>query len=111
MSITEFDERRTLKWGDFLLELEDEIKGLDKYPLRIRPVKDKKEERLKIKKLINKGEEIQEQLNEDWLDYGYMTFQQYMKQMNHFIIAQDDIINSIKGFIENCHEYYKGMLR
>ena len=29
MSITEFEERRTLTWGDFLLDLDDKVKSLD----------------------------------------------------------------------------------
>lgn len=111
MSITAFEERRTLTWGDFLLEIENEVKGLDVYPIKIRTAKEKKNERQQIKQLINRGEEIQIQMDEPWLDYGYMTYQQYMKQMNRFIMAQDDVIRNIKDFIKNCHDYYKEMLR
>lgn len=111
MSITAFDERRTLTWGDFLLDLEDEVKSLDIYSIKIRTCRDKRSEQAHIKQLIKKGEEYQEQMNEPWLDKGYMTYKQYMTQMHRYIASQDIIINDIKSFISNCHDYYKEMLK
>lgn len=111
MSITEFDERRTLTWGDFLLELDNKVKALDIYPVKVRTPKDKRTELKHIKNLIKKGEEYQTQLNEPWLDLGYMTFKQYMSQMHRYIASQDIIIDDIKNFIFNCHDYYKEMLK
>lgn len=111
MSITEFDERRTLTWGDFLLDIDDKINELNNYPIKIRTAKDRKGEYAHIQKLIKKGEEYQEQLNEPWLEHGYMTYKQYMSQMYKFIALQDIIIDDIKSFISNCHEFYKEMLK
>ena len=111
MSITEFEERRTLTWGDFLLDLDDKVKSLDIYPLKIRTPRDKRSERTHIQQLIKRGEEYQTQMNEPWLDLEYMTYKQYMTQMHRYIASQDIIIDDIKNFISNCHDYYKEMLK
>ena len=111
MSITEFEERRTLTWGDFLLDLDDKVKSLDIYSLKIRTPRDKRSERTHIQQLIKKGEEYQTQMNEPWLDLGYMTYKQYMTQMHRYIASQDIIKKKKKNFISNCHDYYKEMLK
>lgn len=90
---TEFDERRLLGWGDFLIEFEQENHKFNR------------DEKKFVKQLIEQGNEYQEQLNEEWLDYGYMTFKQYASQMYRYIALQDMIIDNMKKFVENVKKY------
>lgn len=105
MAISAFEERKFLTWGDKLMEFEEKFNKLDKFN-DIRSRKDKSSEQIHINKLIEKGNEYQEQLNEEWLDYGYMTYKQYMTQMHRYIALQDIIINDIEKYIENCEKFY-----
>lgn len=98
MAISEFQERQFLKWGDFLIELEEQIQTLFNGKLA-------KDERKYIEQQIKKGSELQEQLNEEWLDKGLMTYQQYMSQICMYIHLQDEIIKNIEKYIINIKNY------
>lgn len=94
MAISKFEERKTLTWGDFLLEeVKPNLKNLTKV------------EKNYLEQFIEKGNDYQEQLNEEWLEYGFMTYEQYMKQINKYICLQDNIMHDIRIFIKNCKEY------
>ena len=90
MSLTAFEERRLLGWGDFLLEIEEQ------YPID----KLKKDEKKYYNSMVKSGDEIQEQLNENWLVNGFMPYKSYAKQMNYFINLQNEIIENIKYFLK-----------
>lgn len=98
MAISEFQERQFLKWGDFLIELEEQIQTLFNGKLA-------KDERKYIEQQIKKGEEYQEQLNEEWLDKGFMTYKQYMSQIYMYIHLQDEIIRDIEKYIIDIKNY------
>ena len=98
MSLSEFKERQYLKWGDFLIELEEKIETLFEDKLA-------KDERKYIEQQIKKGDELQEQLNEEWLDKGFMTYQQYMSQIYMYIHLQDEIMKNIERYIINIKNY------
>lgn len=98
MALSEFKERQYLKWGDFLIELEEKIETLFENSLT-------KDERKYIEQQIKKGDELQEQLNEEWLDKGFMTYQQYMSQIYMYIHLQDEIIRNIEKYIINIKNY------
>ena len=98
MALSEFKERQYLKWGDFLIELEEKIETLFENKLE-------KDEKKYIEQQIKKGDELQEQLNEEWLDKGFMTYQQYMSQMYMYIHLQDEIIRNIEKYIINIKNY------
>ena len=95
MALDELTERRTLTWGDTLIEFEEQNKD----------IKFTKEERVHIDKLIKRGEEYQEQLNESWLDYGFMTYIQYMTQIFRYIALQDLVIESLYKYANNVRNY------
>ena len=98
MALSEFKERQYLKWGDFLIELEEKIETLFENKLE-------KDEKKYIEQQIKKGDELQEQLNEEWLDKGFMTYQQYMSQIYMYIHLQDEIIRNIEKYIINIKNY------
>ena len=98
MAISEFQERQFLKWGDFLIELEEKTKTLFEDNLT-------KDEKKYIEQQIKKGDELQEQLNEEWLDKGFMTYQQYMSQIYMYIHLQDEIIRNIEKYIINIKNF------
>ena len=98
MALSEFKERQYLKWGDFLIELEEKIETLFENSLT-------KDERKYIENEIKKGDELQEQLNEEWLDKGFMTYCQYMSQIYRYIHLQDEIIKNIEKYIVNLKKY------
>lgn len=98
MALSEFKERQYLKWGDFLIELEEKIETLFENSLT-------KDERKYIEQQIKKGDELQEQLNEEWLDKGYMTYKQYMSQIYMYIHLQDEIIRNIEKYIINIKNF------
>lgn len=98
MALSEFKERQYLKWGDFLIELEEKIETLFENKLE-------KDEKKYIEQEIKKGNELQEQLNEEWLDKGLMTYKQYMSQMYIYIHLQDEIIRNIEKYIINIKNY------
>lgn len=98
MAISEFQERQFLKWGDFLIELEEKIETLFENKLE-------KDEKKYIEQQIKKGDELQEQLNEEWLDKGFMTYQQYMSQIYMYIHLQDEIIRNIGKYIINIKNF------
>ena len=98
MDLSEFKERQYLKWGDFLIELEEKIETLFENKLE-------KDEKKYIEQQIKKGDELQEQLNEEWLDKGFMTYQQYMSQIYMYIHLQDEIIRNIEKYIINIKNY------
>lgn len=95
MALDELTERRTLTWGDTLIEFEEQNKD----------IKFTKEEKAHIDKLIKRGEEYQEQLNENWLDYGFMTYKQYMTQIFRYIALQDLVIESLYKYANNVRNY------
>ena len=97
MALDKLTERRTLTWGDTLIEFEEQNKD----------IKFTKEEKSYIKKLITRGNEYQEQLNEDWLEYGLMTYQQYMKQIFRYIALQDIIIEDLFKYADSIRKYNK----
>lgn len=98
MALSEFKERQYLKWGDFLIELEEKIETLFENKLE-------KDEKKYIEQQIKKGDELQEQLNEEWLDKGFMTYQQYMSQIYMYIHLQDEIMKNIERYIINIKNY------
>lgn len=98
MALSEFKERQYLKWGDFLIELEEKIETLFENKLE-------KDEKKYIEQQIKKGDELQEQLNEEWLDKGFMTYQQYMSQIYMYIHLQDEIIRNIEKYIINIKNF------
>ena len=98
MALSEFKERQYLKWGDFLIELEEKIETLFGDSLT-------KDEKKYIEQQIKKGDELQEQLNEEWLDKGFMTYQQYMSQIYMYIHLQDEIIRNIEKYIINIKNF------
>ena len=98
MALSEFKERQYLKWGDFLIELEEKIETLFENSLT-------KDEKKYIEQQIKKGDELQEQLNEEWLDKGYMTYKQYMSQIYMYIHLQDEIIRNIEKYIINIKNF------
>lgn len=98
MALSEFKERQYLKWGDFLIELEEKIETLFEDSLT-------KDERKYIEQQIKKGDELQEQLNEEWLDKGFMTYQQYMSQIYMYIHLQDEIMKNIERYIINIKNF------
>lgn len=97
MALDKLTERRTLTWGDTLLEFEEKNKD----------IKFAKDERAYINKLIERGNEYQEQLNESWLDYGFMTYKQYMTQIFRYIALQDLIIESLYSYANGVRDYNK----
>lgn len=98
MALSEFKERQYLKWGDFLIELEEKIETLFENKLE-------KDEKKYIEQQIKKGDELQEQLNEEWLDKGFMTYQQYMSQIYMYIHLQDEIMKNIERYIINIKNF------
>ena len=98
MALSEFKERQYLKWGDFLIELEKKIETLFEDSLT-------KDEKKYIEQQIKKGDELQEQLNEEWLDKGFMTYQQYMSQIYMYIHLQDEVMKNIERYIINIKNY------
>ena len=100
MALSEFKERQYLKWGDFLIELEEKIETLFENKLE-------KDEKKYIEQQIKKGDELQEQLNEEWLDKGFMTYQQYMSQIYMYIHLQDEIMKNIERYIINIKNFKK----
>ena len=93
--LTEFEERRTLGWGDFL-ETVNVIYPVDRMT---------RGEKNYLKELVSQGHELQEQLNEDWLDHGLMPFQQYAKQMFRLINSQDNVIQKIINYRTELQQY------
>ncbi len=92
---TKFDYRRIFVWGDFLEEMETQ------YPVDFLG----KEEQATLKKLIGKGNELQEQLNEDYI--GGISFEYYVKKLNFCIYQQDIIIKHIKNFRKDLQAWIK----
>lgn len=92
---SKFDYRRIFVWGDFLEEMEVE------YPVDFLG----KEEQDTLKKLINKGNELQEQLNEEYM--GGISFEYYAKKLNFCICQQDIIIERIKKFRKDIQAWIK----
>ncbi len=104
MTENEFLFRRTLGWGDFLeFELNEYIKM---WQQTNKTRQDAMQDKKFIENLIKKGNEYQEQLNEEWLDIGFMTYKQYITQMNRYISSQDMVINKIKKYIYNAISFY-----
>lgn len=95
MSFTKFDERRLLGWGDFLEEMDE------KYPI---DHKLKSEELNYLHKCISKGNDLQEQLNEDW--HGWMSYEKYMRLITSYINSQDIIIRNIIEFRQELNKEY-----
>lgn len=98
MALSEFKERQFLRWGDFLIELEEKIETMFNNSLD-------KDERKYIENEIKKGDELQEQLNEEWLDKGFMTYCQYMSQIYSYIHIQDEIMNNLEKYLINIKKY------
>ena len=92
---TKFDYRRIFVWGDFLEEMEV------KYPVDFLG----KEEQNTLRKLIDKGNELQEQLNENYI--GGISFEYYVRKLNACIGKQDIIIEHIKGFRTDLQKWLK----
>lgn len=92
---SKFDYRRIFVWGDFLEEMEV------KYPVDFLG----KEEQITFKKLIDKGNELQEQLNENYI--GGISLEYYMKRINNCIYRQDVIIEHIKSFRQDLQKWIK----
>lgn len=92
-TVDELNERRIFKWGDFL----EEIKP------RVEQAKLNREDKKYLKVLINRGEEIQEQLNEPCL--GYMSLSEYYRQMNLYSNMQDIVIDEINFYIDESIKY------
>jgi 1,4-alpha-glucan branching enzyme len=102
--LSELEERKKLRWGDFLFELDPEIEEWQKAnKTRKEALQDKRH----LENLITRGYDIQEQLDEDWIDYGFMTFTQYMTQTKSYIHQQDIVMENIKEYLKNTIEYYK----
>lgn len=102
MTLTAFEERKFLKWGDFLMEIAEQNKKdveIDKkYALS-------KDEKVYLNLQISRGNEIQEQLDETWLDNGFMPYSTYIRQMNRFIAIQDSIISNIIEYMNELKRY------
>ena len=92
---TKFDYRRIFVWGDFLEEMEV------KYPVDFLG----KEEQNTLRKLIDKGNELQEQLNENYI--GGISFEYYVRKLNACIGKQDIIIEHIKSFRTDLQKWLK----
>jgi lipopolysaccharide export LptBFGC system permease protein LptF len=95
MQYSKFDYRRIFKWGDFLEEMEE------KYPINHELTKDEKET---LEKMISKGNDLQEQLNEKY-EYGDFTW--YINNMKKYIHIQDELIDDIILYRENLKKWYK----
>lgn len=103
MSIAAFEIRRKNVWRNFLDEVEVNLcylKETSETP------KDFKEDKNYIKKLVKRGDDLQEQLDEDWLEEGFMSYKQYAMQMKRYIHLQDLLIDEIRGYIEGSNDYY-----
>lgn len=92
-TVEDLNNRRIFKWGDFLEEI---LPKIGKAKLN-------KDEKMYLKKLVERGDDLQEQLNEPCM--GYMTFTTYYKQINKFINLQNDIIQDINTFLDEIIEY------
>jgi flagellar biosynthesis chaperone FliJ len=64
-----------------------------------------KEEQTTLRKLIDKGNELQEQLNENYI--GGISFEYYVRKLNACIGKQDIIIEHIKGFRTDLQKWLK----
>ena len=93
---SKLDYRRIFKWGDFLQEVETE------YPFNKRI---DVEEKSMLKKLIDKGNELQEQLNENYL--GGIDYSRYVKLIYKYIGLQDLIMQDIIDFRKEVILYHK----
>lgn len=93
---SKLDYRRFFKWGDFLQEVEIN------YPFNKRL---DIEEKIMLKKLISRGEELQEQLNENYL--GGIDYSRYIKLINKYIGLQDLVMQDIIDFRKEVISYHK----
>lgn len=94
-TVEELNYRRIFKWGDFLEEIKPKVEQ----------AKLNREDKKYLKVLIDRGEEIQTQLNEPCL--GYMSLSEYYKQMNLYSNLQDIVIDEIIFYIEESIKYIK----
>lgn len=93
-----FENRRKNVWRNFLKELNS------KYPLTAIP----KQDRYKVLYLLKKGSELQQQLDENYLDGGYNW---YMKKMNGYIHIQDLVMNDLEYLQKGLFKYYNEELK
>lgn len=92
-NLTEFEERKYLTWGDFLNEIKDDIQN----------IKLSKVEKQYLSEMLNKGNSIQQILNNS--SNKYAEYELYIKDMLNYFCIQDDLIKDIKSYVKQLIEW------
>ena len=96
LKIIRFNDEQ--KYSNLVFNIKKDVEIDKKYALS-------KDEKVYLNLQINRGNEIQEQLDETWLDNGFMPYSTYIRQMNRFIAIQDSIISNIIEYMNELKRY------
>lgn len=94
--MNELRERRLCTWFDFI---DNEVEPL------LEQVQFEKDELEHINSLIEKGTEIQRELNEDYMSNAGYDISYYIKFMQNQISLQDIVIENLKEYLNDIEEW------